>query len=95
MERGRRGCNALSVASFPTPAFDHYWAMWNEPDIERARHHLDLAVAPDGVIWMNWGDRDKSAPKPGEWWKLENQDGIVKGFKEKRKVSKLRKKLSV
>ncbi len=50
MERGRRGCNALSVASFPTPAFDHYWAMWNEPDIERARHHLDLAVAPDFIF---------------------------------------------
>ena len=25
----------------------HYWDMWNESDVEKIRHHLDLAVATD------------------------------------------------
>jgi hypothetical protein len=48
----------------------------------------NLVVAPDGVVWLNWGEDN-------EWWRLENQDSIVKGFESKRNVNKWRKKLGV
>lgn len=33
-------------------AMRHYLQMWNEPDIERVRGHLDLAVSPD-CVWVD------------------------------------------
>lgn len=30
----------------------HYWSMWNEPDVDRIRTHLDRAVA-EGVVWAD------------------------------------------
>jgi hypothetical protein len=51
-------------------------------------HCRNLVVAPDGVVWLNWGEDN-------EWWRLENQDSIVKGFESKRNVNKWRKKLGV
>ena len=30
----------------------HYWKMWNEPDPEQIRGHLDLAVSED-VLWAD------------------------------------------
>ncbi|MFW2383195.1 MAG: hypothetical protein ACN4GZ_15695 [Acidimicrobiales bacterium] len=35
------------MPSYPLPAFDHYWAMWNETDPGRIRSHLDRAVSED------------------------------------------------
>ena len=32
------------------PALTSYWDMWNELDVDRVRHHLDRAVAPDFVF---------------------------------------------
>ena len=44
---------ATATQSAETPtALRHYWAMWNEPDVERVRHHLDQAVTP-GVEWTD------------------------------------------
>jgi hypothetical protein len=39
-----------TVSLFPSPAFDHYWAMWNETDVEAVRGHLDLAVSSDFIF---------------------------------------------
>ncbi len=35
---------------FPTPEFERYMAMWNEPDPVARRRHLDFAVADDVVF---------------------------------------------
>jgi hypothetical protein len=35
------------VSDLPSAAFDHYFAMWNETDPDRARAHLDQAVTED------------------------------------------------
>ncbi len=31
-------------------ALGHYWTMWNEPDLDRVRSHLDLAVSETFVF---------------------------------------------
>lgn len=38
------------MSLFPVPAFDHYWAMWNETDPALVRGHLDLAVTEEFVF---------------------------------------------
>jgi SnoaL-like domain len=38
------------MSLFPSPSFDHYWAMWNEMDPARVRGHLDRAVTDDFVF---------------------------------------------
>lgn len=38
------------MSLFPVPAFDHYWAMWNETDLDLVRGHLDQAVTEDFVF---------------------------------------------
>ena len=38
------------TALFDLPAFDHYWAMWNETDLGRVREHLDQAVSEDFIF---------------------------------------------
>ena len=30
----------------------HYWTMWNEPDLQRVRQHLDRAVSEE-VVWVD------------------------------------------
>lgn len=34
----------------PIPAFEHYWAMWNEEDASLIRGHLDKAVSDDFIF---------------------------------------------
>lgn len=48
----------------------------------------DHVIAPDGAIWRSWGGEK-------DWWKLTGSKSFVKGFKFKRKTSRLRKKLGV
>ena len=48
----------------------------------------DHVVAPDGVLWRSWGGEK-------DWWKFDTNPNLVKGFKMKRKVTRLRKKLGV
>ena len=38
------------MSLFPVPAFDHYWAMWNETDPSLVRGHLDQAVSESFVF---------------------------------------------
>ena len=38
------------TTGFDLPAFGHYWAMWNEIDLEKVRGHLDQAVTDDFVF---------------------------------------------
>ncbi len=38
------------MTQFPIPAFDHYWSMWNETDLNEVRRHLDQAVTEDFVF---------------------------------------------
>ncbi len=46
----------ITTPATPTPspfeveAFDHYWAMWNEHDLDAVRSHLDRAVTEDFVF---------------------------------------------
>lgn len=43
----------LRAQSLPMPdVLVHYWAMWNEPDVDRIRGHLDRAVTTE-VIWVD------------------------------------------
>ncbi len=35
------------MSQFPVEAFEYYWAMWNERDLNLVRGHLDLAVSED------------------------------------------------
>jgi hypothetical protein len=38
------------MSLFPLESFDHYWNMWNEPDVERVREHLDRAVTQNFIF---------------------------------------------
>lgn len=38
------------MSAFPAPSFDHYWTMWNEPDVDLVRGHLDQAVSEDFIF---------------------------------------------
>ncbi len=38
------------MSPFPVPAFDTYWAMWNEQDPSKVRHLLDQSVTDDVVF---------------------------------------------
>ncbi|MDQ3469247.1 MAG: hypothetical protein M3487_05715 [Actinomycetota bacterium] len=38
------------MAPYPIEALDHYWAMWNERDVDRIRVHLEQAVTDDVVF---------------------------------------------
>ena len=43
----------MVVPNKPVPmpdALRHYWTMWNEPDLDHVRRHLDLAVSVDFVF---------------------------------------------
>lgn len=33
-------------------SLQHYWTMWNEPDVGLLRHHLDKAVTDD-IVWAD------------------------------------------
>lgn len=52
----------------------------------------EFIQAPDGALLQLWGG-DKNN-KQG-WWRSETSDKYVKGFKNKSKVNRLRKKLGV
>lgn len=38
------------MSLFPSPSFDHYWAMWNEGDPSKVRGHLDQAVTVNFIF---------------------------------------------
>lgn len=48
----------------------------------------DHVVSPDGTIWRSWGGE-------ADWWRLKTSKSMVKGFKHKAKVNRLRRKLGV
>lgn len=35
------------MSRYPSVAFEHYWSMWNEPDPDLVRAHLERAVSDD------------------------------------------------
>lgn len=35
------------MSRYPNEAMNHYWTMWNTPDVSAVRRHLDLAVTED------------------------------------------------
>ena len=53
-----------------------------------ARNCDDHVIAPDGVMWRSWGGEK-------DWWKFDTNPNLVKGFKHKRKINQLRRKLGV
>ncbi len=38
------------MSRYPNAAFEHYWQMWNAPDLETARGHLDQAVTEEFIF---------------------------------------------
>lgn len=45
------GRHTTTTVAMPA-ALVHYWTMWNEPDLDRIRTHLDAAVTPE----VEWAD---------------------------------------
>lgn len=66
-----------------------YWssdgALVTKQDNERCITHR---TAEDGIVWRSW-------PDDNEWWKATGSKSLVKGFKFKSKIRRLRKKLKV
>ena len=66
------------------PQGDQYGTKKGTPDC------ISHVVDADGVIWRKWdGEPDD------QWWQIDKSKSLVKGFKHKRKVNRLRKKLGV